>query len=465
AGVLLDGATNVTLRSGTVTGFDAGVYVMGGSGNTVTSITARDNINDNTGSTTDANVCALGDGIAVLNSDSNTISSNTVVHNGPYSGISLLEDADGNTVRSNTVEDNNVPNLRPNGIGNCGAPFSRAIQDIGIRVEGPGADNNLVSLNRVVNSAIGGITVHGYVYCPSLSGGGCGPSQSPNTGNLIQFNYVADTGRTTYAQDPLADGIAVLRQGPRTVVGVSQGNTIAQNTVVNSYRHGVYLGNPTQPGPYAGNVVSGNTIHYSLVDGGEPGLRLAFGRHQVADRRTSSLKSLQQDSAPATRRGPTRVYSWSGDRGFRSRRGLGVCRAHPAETSSGTESASTQAAARTSWLLDRAGTYLQYRAQFGEAKPPLRAGAGHRRGGVRPDHPPCSPASEPHGGAYGRDRDSVAGSGCCPVVPQEERRPGPAGGTPCGSYQAPSAGLLPTRPWVEFRKGSACGDVEAEATA
>ena len=268
SGVLLDGVTGSTVRGGTVTGFDAGVNIEGGSGNTVRSMTAVNNINDNTGSTTDKHGCVLGDGITAYDSDANTITANTVVHNGPFSGISLLTDADNNTVSNNTVENSNVANVRPGGrIGNCGSPFSRPIQDIGIRIEGPGANGNLVTSNRVVNSAIGGITIHGYVFCPPLPGGGCGPSEDQNSGNVIQFNFVADTGRDTYTMDPLADGIGVLRQGPGNTVGVSQGNTIANNTVLRSYEHGIYLGNPTQPGAVAGNVVVGNTIRESLFDG------------------------------------------------------------------------------------------------------------------------------------------------------------------------------------------------------
>ena len=268
SGVLLDHVTGTTVRNGTVTGFDAGVNVVGGSGNTVRQVMARDNINDNTGSQTNRNACVLGDGITTDGSDGNTITANTVLHNGPYSGISLLQDSDNNTVSNNTVENNNVANSTKGGAeGNCGAPFARPIQDIGIRVEGPGADGNLVTSNRVLNSAIGGITIHGYVFCPPLPGGGCGPAESQNSSNLIQLNYVADTGRDTYTQDSLADGIGVLRQGPGSVVGVSQGNTIANNTVLRSYRHGVFLGNPTQPGPKAGNVVVGNTIRESLFDG------------------------------------------------------------------------------------------------------------------------------------------------------------------------------------------------------
>lgn len=264
AGVLLDHVTGTTVQSGTVTGFDAGVHVDGGSGNTITAISAVNNMNDNINSKV-ADQCMFGDGIILTDSDTNTVSANTANHNGPYAGISLVGDSDGNTVQNNNVYDSNVPNTaKGGGVGTCGP---RPIQDIGIRMAGPGADNNVVRSNRVVNSAVGGITIHGYVFCPPLEGGGCGSAADQNTGNLIQYNYVADTGRDTYTQEPAAFGIGVLREGAGNVVGVSQGNTIANNTIVRSYRDGIFLGNPTQPGPKAGNVVVGNTISDSLFDG------------------------------------------------------------------------------------------------------------------------------------------------------------------------------------------------------
>lgn len=275
AGILLDGTQNVTVRGGgTVTGFDAGIVIDGGSGNTVRSITARDNINDNIKSGKAENNCLYGDGITTTDSDANTITDNRVVHNGPYSGISLVGDSDANTVSANNVQASNVANLSPTGdTGTCGAPFSRPYQDIGIRIEGPGATDNVVRSNRVTDSGIGGITIHGHVYNPP----GGGTPDEMNTGNLIQFNYVADTGRDTYTQDALADGIGVLRQGPGGIVGVAQGNTIDQNVVVRSYRHGVFLGNPAcgtvngatvcQPLPYSGNTVTGNDVRDSLLDG------------------------------------------------------------------------------------------------------------------------------------------------------------------------------------------------------
>ncbi len=159
----------------------------------------------------------------------------------------------------NVVLDNNVPSRTPT-LQNAGC--GRVVQDIGIRIEGPGANDNRVERNQITNSALDGITIHGFVYNPRM-----GPPEDPNTGNLIVRNLVADTGRDTHNQDPQADGISVLRQGPNSVVGVSQGNTITRNTVVRSFRHGIFLGPPTQPGPIAGNTVTRNVVRDSLVDG------------------------------------------------------------------------------------------------------------------------------------------------------------------------------------------------------
>jgi hypothetical protein len=76
----------------------------------------------------------------------------------------------------------------------------------------------------------------------------------------ITNNTVRDTGRDTYTVDSLADGIGVLRQGPGNTVGVSQGNVIEYNTVGHSYEHGIFVGNPTQPG-----TIAGNTVRYGAI--------------------------------------------------------------------------------------------------------------------------------------------------------------------------------------------------------
>ncbi len=138
-GIRLVDVSGVTVQNGTVSGFDAGVAIEGGSGNRIRTLVVRHNINDLVGE------CTYGDGITVFDSDDNVIERNEVIHNGPYSGISLVGDSDRNVVRNNVVADNNVPNVREDGTtGPCAEPFCRPIQDIGIRIEVPGANANRI---------------------------------------------------------------------------------------------------------------------------------------------------------------------------------------------------------------------------------------------------------------------------------------------------------------------------------
>ncbi len=268
-GIHLKDVTGVTVTSsrpgGTITGFDAGVGIEGGSGNTVSNLIVRDNINDLLGKES----CEVGDGILVQNSDDNVIVNNDVIHNGPYSGIALVGDSDGNSVINNRVDDNNVPNTEQGSgkTGPCGAPFSRRIQDIGIRIEGPGADDNLVQGNTVTDSAIVGIAIHGYVCNPPP--GSEIPEGDPNTGNQILDNTVSGTGSTTFTQDTLADGIAVLAQGPLAVVCTSYGNTISGNTVFGNLRDGISLNRGTHDNVVENNLVYENGRH-GLVLMGQP---------------------------------------------------------------------------------------------------------------------------------------------------------------------------------------------------
>ncbi|HET9443740.1 MAG TPA: right-handed parallel beta-helix repeat-containing protein [Acidimicrobiales bacterium] len=158
AGILVSERTGVTVRNGTVRLFDGGVAVVGGSGNTVTGITARDNIGVSEGQAS-APGAAYGDGIAILSSTGNVVEGNTVVHNGPFSGIGLYEAVDGdhprtiagptagNVVRDNVVLANNV----------CRTPFG-SCDDDGIRLE-PGVQFTTVVGNYVQGSGLDGISL------------------------------------------------------------------------------------------------------------------------------------------------------------------------------------------------------------------------------------------------------------------------------------------------------------------
>ncbi len=307
AGVFFDNVSGSTVKNGTVTGFDAGVYIEGGGGNTVTGITATNNVNDKMepidpftirtpGQTTpltpqqqhdiDLVTCELGDGITTFDSDNNVISNNTVTGNGPLSGISLVGDSDGNLVSKNEVHENDLTNngvvdaagnpvfvvnnrhvpagtpgaTRPQSmcggtaIGTPGMSRGREVQSVGIRIEGPGANNNVIDKNTVTKSALAGIAIHSHIQNPAAPNV---PAQQPNTGNVISKNSVSQTGVDTVQLDSFADGIASLSSGPiGTVTMPPFNNTFEKNVSFNNMRHGLALHTLT-----TGNVVDKNTVY------------------------------------------------------------------------------------------------------------------------------------------------------------------------------------------------------------
>ena len=101
SGVSIVGKRRPAQSAGTIRGFDAGVFVNGGSGNTIKNLVVRDNIGPLTSE------AFLGDGIVLFKSADNQIVDNIVRNNGRYNGIGVLGlGANNNTIRGNIVEDN-----------------------------------------------------------------------------------------------------------------------------------------------------------------------------------------------------------------------------------------------------------------------------------------------------------------------------------------------------------------------
>ncbi|MDQ4143986.1 MAG: right-handed parallel beta-helix repeat-containing protein [Actinomycetota bacterium] len=98
AGIRLPRRSGVTVKNGTVRDFDAGVVLVGGGFNTITGLSARDNIGPGDPG------AFLGDGIVLFNSANNRIVNNVIAHNGRYDGIGVLEGgSDANLIENNTV--------------------------------------------------------------------------------------------------------------------------------------------------------------------------------------------------------------------------------------------------------------------------------------------------------------------------------------------------------------------------
>lgn len=164
-GIQVSGRTGVTVKNGTVSQFDAGVAIEGGSGNTVTGMRILDNR---------SNFGDYGDGIAVFNSNSNSITNNQVRNNGPYDGIGLIRSSF-NVIDSNQITDNNQSTTNTAGIRlenlNLGAGGNFPSNDnivtnnlvsnsgtFGIQVFA-GGSRNQIKFNQSVNNTLDGITV------------------------------------------------------------------------------------------------------------------------------------------------------------------------------------------------------------------------------------------------------------------------------------------------------------------
>ena len=290
-GILLEDVTGVTVTNGTVEGCDAGISIEGGSGNTIREVQARNNVNDMEepfdptapppeGRTLADILCDYGDGIVTFNSSNNVIERNVVTGNGPYSGISLVEEnSDGNIVRDNRVENNDLlnyrPGVEPQQTSLCGATLpgtpgmqrGRNNQDIGIRIEGPGADNNLVRSNQVNESALAGISVHSHV-CNPQPGDPRGVTD-PNVNNRIDRNTVTGTGNDTSGVDPTADGIALLAQGPiGNVTCGSNDNIVTNNRANDNRRHGILVNADNTDNTVRRNQANNNDVDGITVAGG-----------------------------------------------------------------------------------------------------------------------------------------------------------------------------------------------------
>lgn len=181
-GILLDGTTGVTVKNGTVTQFDAGVAIEGGSGNTVTGIRALDNR---------SSFGDYGDGIVMFRSNSNRVVNNQVRNNGPWDGIGVIRGAF-NVIDGNQITDNNQSTTNTAGV-------RLENQNFGPSGNFP-SDDNIVTNNVVTNSGTFGIQV--------FAGG---------SRNQIKFNQVV--GNTL-------DGITVFAGGNNNVI---EGNRVQGN--------------------------------------------------------------------------------------------------------------------------------------------------------------------------------------------------------------------------------------------
>ena len=201
-GVLLQGRTGVTVKNGTVSGFDAGAAVLGGGSNTLTNLTVKDNIGPDAPFNS-----TYGDGIFIDNSPSNQVINNTITHCGIYDGIGIYDPLSNSNVIKNNVITNTVgpSDTGPSGqgiiingaTGNGAATFIQGTQVKNNIVRG-NASAGIANVNEV-NASIVGNTVTGNGTTNSIGNGigvsvgfnwTLGPTQDVIKDNVIQGNGV-----------------------------------------------------------------------------------------------------------------------------------------------------------------------------------------------------------------------------------------------------------------------------------
>lgn len=214
AGVLVDGADNVTITSSTdgatIEYFDGGVELdnsdAGSGGHTVENLHLRHNQNGPTS--------LWGEGIGLWESDGNTLQNNVVEDNGRWGGIGLYGDlqadgSDNNTITSNTVTQNQRSIWTVN-------------ENIGIRIE-PYSNDNLVKGNTVTENALDGVAVFAH-----------------SDRNTVEANDVRDNGFHAHVSHRFGDGIRI--HGAATADDAdpqATDNTVEQNTVCGNYGNGI----------------------------------------------------------------------------------------------------------------------------------------------------------------------------------------------------------------------------------
>lgn len=250
-GVYVFGATGVTVKNGTVTKFNNGVYLDGSgpkkTNNTVTRMRLVDNIGpDATG--------IFGEGLQIFQGGTHTITENVVTGNGPYSGINAF------TSSNNTITRNQVANNNRIDSGDHHGGGTLIMQDIGIWVinltQNPAnATNNTVTQNSVTGNGLDGVQVARFT-----------------NGNFVRTNNVVNNGFGQPAGNGFRDGSGIAVFGSFNTVEGNQasrngGNGIAVFRAVNS--SGVPVGgqsNTIRSNTAFNNGSAPNSVAFDLND-------------------------------------------------------------------------------------------------------------------------------------------------------------------------------------------------------
>jgi hypothetical protein len=212
----------VKVTGGTVSDFDAGVAIIGGSANTVSNLTVTHNLGNG----------VFGDGIVAFFSPRNFVLDNVVNDNGVFDGIGILgAGSDSNTIRGNTVTatSNQGDEFGPVGLGIILNPFLGDDRPRGLSLVG-----NQVIANRVQgndNAGISSLSNTQSVIARNVveHNGFGGEAPFPGNGIGVQHLALADPATRVSVQENevhgnATNGIQILAQSNRILSNNAAGN-------------------------------------------------------------------------------------------------------------------------------------------------------------------------------------------------------------------------------------------------
>ncbi len=267
AGVRLPGRTGVRiLGPGSITDFDAGVFINGGSGNRVQNLTVRDNIGP---ANTDA---LLGDGIVLFRSARNQILNNTVTHNGHFDGIGVLgPGSDSNNVQGNVVADT-VGVVGDISLVGSGIIFN-AFLTLDDPRRGESIYGNSAIGNQVLRNTTSGISnisnVNGQILRNTIVDNG--PYRFGDLSGELQTNGIGVQSNQNATRDTrvLVEGNKVDHNGKFGIIVGSYGNTVRKNESFRNGTVGIAVGlsdeTPTSLNQILENRTGGNGV-FDLFD-------------------------------------------------------------------------------------------------------------------------------------------------------------------------------------------------------
>lgn len=267
AGVYLYGHDGVTITNGSISSFDAGVAVNVSANDTLTKL----NVHDNIGPAFSAGILTpvrnvptpvMSDGIVVFHSFGIHVLNNTVNHNGVHAGIDIAGvDSTSNVVKNNTVTNTVGSTTESGSSGGVGINVTALLERSDDRRGFPIEANNVLSNTVKGNQGAGIVSisnVNATIQSNDVEGNGIGTSGSPRDGIQVNFGaspHTADTVLSNTVKGNGDNGIAVYGGG-----NTIQGNAVSGNNVNNSGSFDLFDNNSAcDHNTWKGNTGGGTT--------------------------------------------------------------------------------------------------------------------------------------------------------------------------------------------------------------